>query len=170
MIGRFVGGGQEHFSLYFSQMKAASVQEIKQELKEIPPARLVELCLRLARYKKENKELLTYLLFEETDPDLYIKNVKEEMDEAFGQVNTPNLYYAKKTLRKILRNTNKYIRYAGTKTVEIELLMHFITAFRALKLPLHKSTALANLYKAQFKKLEAAVSGMHEDLQYDYLK
>ena len=48
-------------------MKAASISEIKTELKGLPPAQLTELCLRLARFKKENKELLTYLLFEAND-------------------------------------------------------------------------------------------------------
>jgi len=33
-----------------------------------------------------------------------------------------------------------------------------------------KSTALANLYKQQIKKLNAAIGTLHEDLQYDYLQ
>ena len=33
-------------------MKAASVNEIKQQLKEVNPTELIELCLRLARFKK----------------------------------------------------------------------------------------------------------------------
>ena len=48
-------------------MKASTVSELKEELKHLPPAQLLELCLRLARFKKENKELLTYLLFEAHD-------------------------------------------------------------------------------------------------------
>jgi len=39
-------------------MKTATVHEIKQELVATKPGDLVELCLRLARFKKENKELL----------------------------------------------------------------------------------------------------------------
>ena len=58
-------------------MKAASVNEIKQQLKEVNPVELIELCLRLARFKKENKELLTYLLFEADDLQAYIANVKK---------------------------------------------------------------------------------------------
>ena len=88
-------------------MKAASVNEIKQELKELTPAQLTELCLRLARFKKENKELLTYLLFEAHNLPAYINSIKQQMDEDFSQVNTSNLYFAKKTLRKILRIANK---------------------------------------------------------------
>ena len=151
-------------------MKAASVSEIKGALKEQKANQLIELCLRLARFKKENKELLTYLLFEAGDVELYIKNVKEEMSEEFGQVNTKNIYYAKKTLRKILRTANKYIRYTGSKTAEAEILLHYAINFKALNLPLQKSTALKKIYDAQKKKIAAAIDTMHEDLQYDYVK
>jgi len=149
-------------------MKSASIAEIKQQLKEISPAQLVEYCLQLARFKKDNKELLTYLLFEADDLQAYIKNVKEFIDESFTEINTSNLYYVKKTLRKILRIANKHIRYTSSKTAEAEILMHYLTNFKGLKIPFHKSTALANLYAAQLKKISAALNTMHEDLQYDY--
>ena len=149
-------------------MKPASINEIKQRLKEIDKKDLVEICQRLARFKKENKELLTYLLFEENDLSNYLKNVKEEIDEGFVQVNTSNAYFAKKTIRKILRIANKHIRYTGSKTAETEILLHYLTNFKGLNLSWHKSTALVNVYKVQLKKIEAAITTMHEDLQYDY--
>jgi gas vesicle protein len=128
----------------------------------------MELCLRLARFKKENKELLTYLLFEEDNLAVYISNVKKQMDEDFSQMNITNLYFAKKTLRKILRIANKYIRYTGSKEAEAEILMHYLTNLKGLKISWKKSTALTNLYQAQIKKIKAAVDSMHEDLQYDH--
>lgn len=151
-------------------MKAASVNEIKQELKEHTTSQLAELCLRLARFKKENKELLTYLLFEAHDLPSYIESVKQQMDESFADINTTNVYFAKKTLRKILRIANKYIRYTGSKEAEAELLLYYLTNFKGLKISWHKSTALTNLYNAQLKKIKAAISTMHEDLQHDYLR
>ena len=45
-------------------MKAATVAQLKKELQFKSQEEIMELCLRLARFKKENKELLTYLLFE----------------------------------------------------------------------------------------------------------
>ena len=57
-------------------MKAASAQDIKAALKESDQKQLVELCLRLTRYKKENKELLSFLLFEADDLSNYIKKRK----------------------------------------------------------------------------------------------
>lgn len=149
-------------------MKPASVNEIKQKLKETDKKDLVEICQRLARFKKENKELLTYLLFEEDDLPNYIKNVKEEIDEGFSQTNVSNVYFAKKTIRKVLRIANKHIRYTGSKTAEAEILLHFLTNFKGLNLSWQKSNALVNLYKSQLKKIENAIASMHEDLQYDY--
>jgi hypothetical protein len=151
-------------------MKAATVNEIKQQLKLTGQAQLIELLVRLARFKKENKELLTYLLFEADDPDAFIKNVKDQLDEEFESVQKGSLYYAKKTIRKILRLANKYIRYTGSEVAEVEILLHFLTRFQELGLALHKSPALGNLYKGQIKKLSGALDKMHEDLRYDYLK
>lgn len=149
-------------------MKPASVNEIKQKLKETDKKHLIEICQRLARFKRENKELLTFLLFEEDDLPNYIKNVKEEIDEGFSQTNVSNVYFAKKTIRKVLRIANKHIRYTGSKTAEAEILLHYLTNFKGLNLSWQKSTALVNLYKSQLKKIENAIASMHEDLQYDY--
>jgi hypothetical protein len=151
-------------------MKAATVHELKQELKNAKPAELVELCLRLARFKKENKELLTFLLFEAHDLGLYVVNVKEDMDHEFTEVNTRHVFFAKKTVRKILRTVNKYIRYTGSKTAEAELLLHYCTRLKELNLPMHKSTSLTKLYHAQLKKAATAIDSLHEDLQYEYRK
>jgi hypothetical protein len=150
-------------------MKAASISEIKTELKSKSATQLLELCLRLGRFKKENKELLTYLLFEADDVETYISQVKEEMDKGFAEVNRSNNYFAKKSLRKILRFLNKHIKYTGSKEVEITLLLYFCSGFKKLELPKHKNTALTNLYSSQVKKIRAAIGAMHEDLQHDYL-
>ena len=56
-------------------MKAATIQEIKLELSETSPAKLKQLCLHLAKFKKENKELLTYLLFESHDEAASFRSV-----------------------------------------------------------------------------------------------
>ena len=48
-------------------MKYLTLKEIKQELNALSKEEVQELCLRLSRFKKENKELLAYLLFESKD-------------------------------------------------------------------------------------------------------
>lgn len=151
-------------------MKAATANEIKTGLKKLSAAQLIEVCLRLARAKKETKELLTYLLFEADDRQAYIENVKKTIDENFADINASHLYYAKKSLRKILRSTNKYIRFAASKETEVELLLHFCQRLKESDIPLRKSSALTNLFEAQVKKVKAAVDSLHEDLQRDYLR
>lgn len=149
-------------------MKAASAQEIRTALKEKDEKELMDLCLRLLRYKKENKELLTFLLFEADDLPAFIKGVNEELDEGFATLNKDGYYIAKKGVRRLLRIANKYIRYAGNKTVEAEVLLHFCTSFKGIKASWQKTPALASLYASQLKKIRAALEAMHEDLQYDY--
>ena len=150
-------------------MKAASVAEIKQELKRIPQSQLVDICLRLARHKKENKELLTYLLFEAGDMETYRSSVKKEIENGFAEINTSNIYFIKKSMRKILRTTNKFIRYTGCKETEADLLIHFCVQWKESGIPVQRSNALSNLYQAQQKKIFAALSALHEDLQRDYI-
>lgn len=151
-------------------MKPASIQEIKNELKELPASELMAICLRLARYKKENKELLTFLLFEKNDLQGYIKAVEQEVEEGFQQMNTSQLYFAKKSLRKMLRTVNKYIRYSGDKTAEVELLLFFCRQLKESGIAYKRSNALVQLYQNQLKKIRAAILTFHEDLQHDYLR
>src|SRR6478609_4913285 len=99
------------FLIIFIAMKAAGIAAIKEELKNLSAKEISELCLRLARYKKDNKELLAYLLFDAQDTDAYTRLIKEDMDEVFKEVNRSNLHLAKKTLRKILRKINKYVSF-----------------------------------------------------------
>jgi hypothetical protein len=149
-------------------MKAATINELKQELQNTSPAKITELCLRLARFKKENKELLTYLLFEAHDTVAYIRNVKDEMDLQFAEMNKTNVYFVKKTLRKLLRTANKYARYSGLPQVEIEVLIYFCICMKALNISISKNPVLFNMYNNQLKKITKAVASLHEDLQYDY--
>lgn len=152
-------------------MKAATVNELKQELKHQSAAQLVELCSRLARFKKENKELLTYLLFEAHDEAAYIKSVKAEINFQFTEIPSGNsLYLQKKSSRKILRLLNKHVRYMGNKEAEVELILFFCAQLNNSGIAIQQSTALLNLYNNQLKKTEKLVKEFHEDLQYDYVK
>jgi hypothetical protein len=151
-------------------MKIASVNEIKQELAHASQKELLGICLQLAKFKKENKELLTYLLFESHDLQGYINNVKKEIDEQFIEINRSNLYYAKKSLRKILRVINKYIRHTGSKEAEVEIRLHYCQSLKGSGIRIDKSNTLKNLYAGQIKKIKAAIETFHEDLAYEYWK
>lgn len=149
-------------------MKTASVAELKKKLNDMSPKVLKELCLRLVKYKKENKELLTYLLFSADDEEGYIQEIKEEMDEAFEEINSTNLYWAKKSIRKILRLATKYIKYSGNKQTEVVVLLYFCRKMLDSGIKFKSSTTLLNLYERQVIKINKALSTLHEDLQYDY--
>ncbi|MCK0124563.1 hypothetical protein MWU76_09130 [Gelidibacter sp. F2691] len=149
-------------------MKAVSVVTIKKELKHRSTEELLELCLRLSKFKKENKELLTYLLFESHDESGYIETVKAEIDEQFEAINTNSYFYIKKSVRKILRNIKKYARYSLKKETEVELLLHFCTVLKDFKPSMSKNATLLNIYDRQIALIKKIVSGLHEDLQYDY--
>jgi hypothetical protein len=151
-------------------MKLASVNEIKEELSHLSQKELLACCMRLIKFKKDNKELMNYLLFQSNNQELYLQQVKEEISELFKGINSTNLYFAKKSLRKILRITNKYIKHTSSGQVEIELLVHYCITLQSSGIPFERSTALNNLYQAQVKKIEKALSTLHEDLQYDYSK
>lgn len=157
-------------SYYFACMKAASLNELKKELLNLEPNRLVDICLRITKYKKENKELLTYLLFEADDEQNYIESIKELIDEQFDLIPKNNLYQGSKMLRKTLRTTNKFIKYSGQKETEAELLIYFCRRMRKSGLRILSSTALTNLYQQQLKKINKAIEKLHEDLQFDYQK
>lgn len=149
-------------------MKAASLKLIKSELDLLHPDKLKALCLQMAKFRKENKELLSYLLFEADDEQNYIKDVKSEIDELFADINKSNLYLAKKTIRKILRIANKYIKYSGSKQTEVEILIHFCNNLRNTGISLSQNTVLGKIYFRQLIKIQKAVSALHEDLQFDY--
>ena len=149
-------------------MKTATVTEIKKELKHRSPEDLLELCLKLSRFKKENKELLTYLLFEADSEQIYIQNIKELIDNQFENINTKTFYIIKKSVRKILRETKKYIRYSKNKETEVELLVHFCSSLKDFKPSIKKNNTLTNLYERQLIYITKKISALHEDLQYDY--
>lgn len=149
-------------------MKAVTVKELKQELNTRSQKELIDLCLRLSRFKKENKELLTYLLFESSNEAYYIQSVKQEIDTQFEEINKSSYYFIKKSVRKILRITKKYIRYSQKKETEVELMIYFCSKLKSMKPSIKHNVALRNLYQRQIDAIIKAMAGLHEDLQYDY--
>ncbi len=148
-------------------MKTATVSEIKKELKYKSEEELVLLCLRLSKFKKENKELLTYLLFERNEA-LYINTIKEDISAQFEGINRKSYYLIKKSVRKILRNTKKHIRYTQNTETEIELLLFFCAELKKLKPSMSRNVTLQNLFDRQIILIKKKLAKVHEDLQHDY--
>ncbi|WP_295650248.1 hypothetical protein [uncultured Mucilaginibacter sp.] len=148
-------------------IKQYGLQEVKKELQQLNGKQVAELCLRMARYKKENKELLAYLLFDADDELAFAESFKQDIGLAVSQVPSQS-YVAAKALRKTLKLVNKYIKFTGSKQVEVELLLRFCrnyveyvdrrTSHKPLRLILIK----------QLEKVKKAIAKLHEDLQFDY--
>lgn len=149
-------------------MKAVSVATIKKELQFRSSEELTELCLRLAKFKKENKELLTYLLFESHDETGYIETVKQDIDEQFEMININSYFYIKKSVRKILRNIKKFARYSLKKETEVELLLYFCQKLKDFTPSIKRNVTLTNIFERQILLIKKIIGTLHEDLQYDY--
>ena len=132
-------------------MKAATVTQLKKELKH-----------------KDEDELLTYLLFESDYEPGYVTLIKENIDEQFEALNTRNYYWMKKSIRKILRETKKYIRYSGNKETEVQLLLYFCEKMQAVRPAIRNNNTLRNLYLRQIEYIHKKIEALHEDLHLDY--
>lgn len=148
-------------------MNAASLAEIKRGLKDAHPETLIEVCLRLAKFKKENKELLTYLLFESADETAYRQSAIDELDEYLQQLPTGHIYYTKKGLRKILRRMNRLLTYSSDERTDVEVRLHFCEQLTR-KLKLSSGSWPHKLYEAQRKKISVMLDKMDPDIRFDY--
>lgn len=151
-------------------MNVNTISDLKKELSALPVSEVMAICLKLAKYKKENKELLNYLLFDANNEHEYISNIKKEIDLQFSEINRSQMYYAKKSLRKIVKTTSRYIKYSGQKQTEVELLIYFCTQLRKSGIRFESINSLNNLYTNQVRKIQLAIATLHEDLQHDYLE
>lgn len=149
-------------------MEVASLPKIRKELNHLPPDELVAIVNRLVKYKKENKELLDYLLFRSADELSFIAEVKGMVEVEFETINRQNLFWARKSIRRILRLVNKYSRYSGKPETDIELRAHFCITLRDSGIPLSHSAALSNLYDREVQRVEKAIGKLHEDIRFDY--
>ena len=149
-------------------MKAATVIQLKKELETLDEEHLRQLCLRLARFKIENKELLTYLLFESEDETFYIAGIKEHTNQLFEEINTKSYFYIKKSVRKILRLLKKYARYSNSKETEVELLIYYCIKLKKLNPSINDNITLTNIFLKQIENIEKKIIKLHEDLQFDF--
>jgi len=149
-------------------LKAVTLKQLKEELSHKTANELKELCIHLSKFKKENKELLTYLMFESHDEEQYIQSVKDQMDVFFTEINTKSFFYVRKSVRKVLTLTKKFIRYSKKKETEVALLLYFCHKLKNFKPSINRSTRLTNTFDRQIILVKKAIATLHADLQYDY--
>ncbi len=142
-------------------MKAASIAELKKGLVKLEQGELLDACLRLARFKKDNKELLTYLLFMSHDEQGYVDYLCHEIDEQFST--TPNAH--KKTLRKMIRWMDKCLRFTGNKDSEYQVRLHFCQALNQSQTPYERQRVTLNMYNSQIRKIRKAIEKFDEEVK-----
>lgn len=147
-----------------SKLKAASIRELKLSLSELDHDELLDACVRLAKFKADNKELLTYLLMRSHDEQAYADDVCDEIDRLLPTASA----FHKKTIRKVIRWIDKCIRYSGNKETELQIRIHFCRHFIHRKASLARCKVSANLLAGQRKKIDKALEKVHPDLQYDF--
>ncbi|HEY8928974.1 MAG TPA: hypothetical protein VIM55_07275 [Mucilaginibacter sp.] len=144
------------------------LQDIKKEVQHLSAEQVAELCLRLARYKKENKELLAYLLFEASDEQAFVEKVKAEVGFMLSQLPSQS-YQAAKTVRKVLRLISKYNKFIASKPAEIDLLLNFCFNYLQYISRNVSYKPLRMILVRQVQKINGAIKKLHEDLQFDYV-
>lgn len=157
-----------HLVCNLAHMKSASLAQVRKELKTLSREELLDLIDKLAKYKRDNKELLNYLLFESLDEDSYVEAIKQDVTEAFESTNTRGFYLAKKSIRRALRIANKYIKYSDVPETELDVLLHFCEELRGLDIDYRRSKVMVNLYERQLVKIKDIYNDLHEDLQFEF--
>ena len=145
-------------------MKAEPIAVLKKALLRLEHGELLDVCQRLIRFKKENKELLTYLLFLSDDEQSFVDYLCDEIDESFRD--HPNAH--KKTLRKIIRWMDKCVRISGVKETEVQVRIHFCQALNNSDTPYLRSRVMTNMFKGQIKKATKAIEKFHDDVKREY--
>ena len=145
-------------------MKAARISELKKELAKLDHDDLFDVCVRLAKFKVESKELLTYLLMKADDEIGYADELCDEIDV---NLNTPGRIQ-KKTLRKIVRWMDKSLRFSGDKETELQVRIHFCRRIKDKRIRFGGCRVSENMYATQLRKIDKAIEKVHPDLQFDY--
>lgn len=148
-------------------MRVEKLNDIKKELRQLNAEALTEICLRIAKYKKENKELLSYLLYDADKPLNYAEEVKSTLLLSFQNLNKSS-YTSTKELRKIVRILAKHTKYTGSKEVELELLIWFCNNFLEYADFRSSHKPLISIFNRQLEKIKRILPKLHEDLQFDY--
>ena len=112
--------------------------------------------INIRTHNKQNKRTHTY------------KKKTQKTTEAFKEVNRTSYYYLKKSIRKILRNTKKNIRYSKKKQTEVELILFYCNKLKNLSPPISKSIPLTRIFEREILRVEKIVTKLDADLQYDY--
>ena len=149
-------------------MKFPSLSQLKKELAYHSEKELIELIAELSKFSRDNKAYLFFKLHEKDNPGLFLEMAKEELELEFQKANTQHGYYAKKSAQAIRRKMNKLLKLNKKKEDQAELILFFCERLKGYGYLAHRHPVIQNLYEIQIRKAEKLISGLHEDLQYDF--
>lgn len=145
-----------------------SLKTIRDELSLLTNKELISIVSALIKFRKDNKELVTYMLFDSKDETVYVKTVIEETNTAMESVNRFNAKQQIKHIRKVLRNVKKAIKISGNHETAITLLLHFCSIMKEKNLPIYRFKGINLIWERCISQIETEMLKIHEDLRYDY--
>ena len=150
-------------------MKSTTLNDIKKEINQLSAKELAELFLLLAKFKKENKEYLSYLLFESHNKRALLEEIKVEIKGMVLDFNGNYFRYDfKKKLRKLKAFLSKYNKFLNDKAMSIEMHLYLCQVLKEYDYPYIKYGIPDVFFGQQIKKINTLLKGLHEDLRYDY--
>lgn len=149
-------------------MQIPSLSEIKKELSYLNEKEVNELLLDIVKFSRENKAYLYFRLYSRDNPGLFVEMVQQELEEEFAKANRSNSYYVKKSSQTIRRKLNKNLKLSKNKTDQIDLILFFCEKLKEYGYLKSRNPIVDNLYQVQLGKAKKLISGLHEDLKWDY--
>jgi len=149
-------------------MKPATLVQIRKELETISPQRLMALTLRLIKLKSENKEFVSYLLFDEDQLSEYLADLKFEISEVLDCASFSQSLIAKKALRKCQKSITKHARYMGSKDAEAELYMFMIRKIHEKGINKYTHRTIQIIYLRCIERVKKLLPNIHDDLRGDF--
>jgi hypothetical protein len=150
-------------------MKTASIHQLKSEMLAMEPHQIIDICLKLAKFKKENKEYLDYLVWGLVDSEQYVEDLKLEISEMFQNIQADrNFYFVKKSIRKIQRFVNRYCKYLIEKELCCELRLFYVERLIQFIQDWNYQSHAQKIVQTELGKIKAFIGKLHEDYQFDY--
>lgn len=149
-------------------MQYPSLAEIKRELSYLNEKEINELLLDLVKFNRENKAYLYFKLYGRDNPSLFVEMVQQDLVTEFEKANRTNSFYVKKSSQSIRRKLNKSLKLSKNKTDQIDLILFFCEKLNEYGYLRFRNSIVENLYHVQLGKAKKLISGLHEDLKWDY--
>lgn len=150
-------------------MKSYSLNDIKKEITHLQQKDLIQLCVNVAKFKKENKDYISFILFESHNKRAYLEDVKNDIK---SQIISFEGNYFKYDFKKKLRVLKSFLvrnnKYLNDKALSVEMYIFLCNELRQDGYPYMKHGEFDTFYGQQIKKISNFIATLHEDLRYDF--